>query len=139
MTIFLPLGAALLLLTQLPQNMPVDNTPLRNSFVSAAETVVDDSAAVDVSAEDSTYDLRFSKFQGDRAYMDKLAQDDREHDIVASTKNLEFMVTSCHLQAKNGAPPEKCLTQLANARTRIMVELNHHKSGGIWVDGPPQQ
>ena len=138
MTLFLPLGASLLLLAQLPQNMPVDNTPLRNSFVSAAETVVDDSAAVDVSAEDSTYDLRFGKFQADRAYMDKLADGDREHDIVASTKNLEFLINACRLQAKNGAAPDKCLMQLANARMRIMVEINHHKVGGAWVDGPPQ-
>jgi len=138
MAIFLPLGATLLLLTQLPQNMPVDNMPLRNSFVSAAETVVDDSAAVDVSAEDSAYNLRFGKFQADRAYMDRLAQDDREHGIVTSTKDLEFLINACRLQTRNGVPPDKCLTQLANARTRIMVELNHHKSGDAWLDGPPQ-
>jgi len=138
MTLSPLLAATILLLAQQPQNLPTETGPLRNTFVVATETVVDDAAAIDITAEDASYDPLFAQLQAVRTNLDALAEGDREHDIAASAKDLIFMISACRLQAKNGAAPGKCLTQLQTARTRIMQQINHHKSGGLWVDGPPQ-
>ena len=138
MTLPTILAASLLLLAQSPQTLPTETGPLRNTFVVATETVVDNAAAVDITALDPTYDPLFAQLQAARANLETLAEGDREHEIATSAKDLVFLVSACHLQAKNGAPVDKCLSQLANARTRIMQQLNHHKSGGAWIEGPPQ-
>lgn len=138
MTLSLLLPAAFLLFAPQPQTLPTETGPLRNTFVVATETVVDDAAAIDITADDASYDPLFAQLQAVRTNLDTLAEGDREHDIAASAKNLVFLISACHLQAKNGVAPDKCLTQLATARTRIMQQLNHHKSDGAWVEGPPQ-
>jgi len=125
------------LLFVLSQNLPVEKGPLRNSFVTAAEAVLDSAAAIDVTATDSAYSPLFTHLQDTRAYLDSMAEGDRELGIASNAKDIIFFVSACRLQAKNGASTDKCLTQLTTARIRMMQQLNRHKSGELWVEGPP--
>jgi len=135
---FPALLSATLLLAPLLQSLPFDSGPLRNSFVAAVEAVLDDAAAVDIAAADSAYDPKLAQLTAARTYLDSLAEGDREQTIAGATKDLVFYVSACHVQTRNGASTDKCLSQLATARTRIMQQLNRHKAGAAWVEGPPQ-
>ena len=111
--------------------------PLRNTFVVAAETVIDDANAVDLKADDTHFDGQMQTLKTARENLNRMASEDREHEIVSSADDMIFAISACHIQAKDGGNTAKCQTQVDNARTRTMEVLDKHKSAGAWVDGPP--
>ena len=119
------------------QSLPVPSGPLRNTFVVATETVVDNAGTIDLRANETAYNGQLHQLKVSRDTLEALAEDTREKDIADSANNLIFLVTACRIQAKTGTPTEHCNTQLSNARTRIMSAINRHKTGNAWVDGPP--
>jgi len=132
------LVASALLLVQMGTSAPPGPSgPLSNTFITAAETVIDNSATIDLKADDIPFDAQMQQLKTSRDTLSTMAVDSRQKDIAEDGKHLVFLVSACHIQAKNGAPTEKCEAQLANARKRIMESIGKHKSGNAWVDGPP--
>jgi hypothetical protein len=129
--------ASALLLVQEARTLPTTHAPLRNTFVVAAETVIDDANKIDLKATDPTSDALIQQLREAKDRLAGMAQDDREKDIANTANDMVFAATACHLQATNGADTTTCQTQFARARSRVMEAINKHKAGGTWVDGPP--
>jgi hypothetical protein len=110
---------------------------MRETFIAAAETVIDDASAVDIKLDDAHFAGQFQQLKEVQANLSSMADDDREHTIADTMKDLVFQISSCHIQSKDGAPTDKCIAQITNARTEAMTALNKHKDGNTWVDGPP--
>lgn len=126
------------LLMFMPQtNLPTQTMSLRNTFVVATETVIDNANAVDVNADDVRFDAQMQELKTSKENLARMASDDRERDVVATTNDLLFIISACHLQYKNGAKTGECAGQIGRARDHVMSAINKHKSGGAWVDGPP--
>jgi hypothetical protein len=121
-----------------PRSLPNSLAPLRNTFVTAAETVIDSASAVDLSGDDAHYAAQMQDLRTAKENLKRMAEDDRERDAASATDDLVFAVQACHLQAKDGAGTDKCQVQVNNARRRAMEALLKHKANGKWVDGPPQ-
>lgn len=133
MTIKLLFASSLFLL----QTLPTTTGPVRNTFAVAAETVLDNASAVDIAADEAHYNAQFQQLKISKDNLAGMANDDREKDIASEANNLVFLVSACHLQAKDGASTDKCHAQLDRARNRMMEAIAKHKSPGGWVDGPP--
>jgi hypothetical protein len=134
------LASALWLVAQAvpPSTLPVPTVgPLRETFVTAAETVLDDAAAVDIKGDNDHFSGQFQQLKVANDNLSSMASEEREKSIAASTKDLAFQISSCHIQAIDGADTTKCQAQVDHARNRAMEALNKHKSGNAWVDGPP--
>jgi hypothetical protein len=129
------LASALLLLPL--QQLPTVSGPIRNTFVVAAETVIDNASAVDVAADDIRFNAQLQQLTVSKNNLVSMASDDREKDIASEANNLVFLVSACHIQAKDGASTDKCKAQLEHAGKRIMEAISKHKSSGAWADGPP--
>jgi hypothetical protein len=135
------LAAALWIVAPSPapaQAGPQPQTPLRDAFVVAAETVIDDAASTDVKADDAHFAGQMTSLKQAHANLTAMAEDDREHTIADAMKDIVFQVASCHIQSTDGADTTKCQSQIETARNRAMETINKHKSGGSWVDGPPE-
>lgn len=132
-------ATALLLLTPAQEGPPSLNPtyPLRATFVTAAETVIDDADAVDLKADEAHFSGQIQQVNEAETNLTNMAGDDRETDIAAAMKDLIFQVNSCHIQAIDGTDTSKCEAQLKSARDRAMESLNRHKVNGAWVKGPP--
>lgn len=113
--------------------------PPSNTFVSAAEVVLDDADKVDVSAPDVRFEAEMRDLKTAKDNLDRMAYSDREHEIVSSANDLIFAISACHVQAKDGANTAKCESQIAGARNRAMDVLGQHKTGATWVKGPPAE
>jgi hypothetical protein len=123
----------------LPQQAPPQQTgPLRTTFVTAAETVIDAVLATDPAASDR-------KFTAELAILNQLQQtlkgmtfDEREDDIASESANITFALTSCHLQVRsdiNRLPT--CKVQVDQSIQAVLLLLDVHKSGSAWSAGPP--
>lgn len=134
---------ALLLLTALafgPQsNTPFPHGPLRNSFASAGETVIDTADQVEIHAEQNRFDPQMQQLHAVYDRLKTLAQDDRENEIAHSLNDLVFAISACHLTALGGGSTEQCEAQVSRARIRSMEALNKHKTASGWEDGPPTE
>jgi hypothetical protein len=137
MTAKLLLASALSLLLLPPQTLPTTTGPIRNTFAVAVETVIDNATAVDIAADETHFNAQYQQLKTSNDNLASLAYDDREKDIASEAKNLVFLVSACHLQAKDGASTDKCQAQLTRAGNRIMEAIAKHKSSGAWTDGPP--
>ena len=138
MTAYALISAAALALFAAPQStLPTSTAPLRNTFVVAAETVIDNASAVDIKADDVHFAGQMQQLRSAKDNLKSMADDDRERDAASAADDLIFAVAACHIQAKDGASTDRCQTQIANARTRAMEALRMHKSNGQWVAGPP--
>ncbi len=122
---------------QMPQNLPTDTTPLRNTFVTAAETVIDNASAVDLHADNTHFSAQMEQLRSAKANLARMAEDEREREAASAADDLIFAVAACHLQAKDGADTARCQGQVDAARMRAMEALRKHKVNGVWVDGPP--
>ncbi len=133
MTTKLLLASTLFLL----QTLPTTTGPIRNTFAVAAETVIDNAAAIDVAADETHFNAQFQQLTVSKNNLAGMASDDREKDIDSEANNLVYLVSACHIQAQDGASTDKCKSQLGHASNRIMEAISKHKSSGAWADGPP--
>ncbi|HEY4356638.1 MAG TPA: hypothetical protein VGN16_12885 [Acidobacteriaceae bacterium] len=129
--------AALLLALPSQYNLPTKTQKLRNTFVTAAETVIDDAGMIDVKADDASFAPQLQSLKTAKDNLKNLAESDREQEIASEASDLVFAVSACHLQAKDGTPTDACQAQVGRARVRMMENINKHKINGAWVDGPP--
>ena len=119
-----------------PRTLPPGMGPLRNTFVVAAETVIDNASAVDLKGDDAHFAAQMNDLKTSKENLLRMAEDDREHDAAEAANDLIFAVASCHIRAKNG-DAGNCVTLVDNARHRAMEALGKHKANGAWVNGPP--
>ena len=126
-----------LLLPPPQSTLPTTLAPLRNTFVVAAETVIDSVSAIDIKGDDVHFNAQMQQVKTAKDNLKSMADDERERDAASAADDLIFAVSACHLQAKDGASTDKCEAQIASARTRAMEALRVHKSNGAWVAGPP--
>lgn len=125
------------LLAFAPQRSPSANTPLRNTFVTAAETVIDNASRVDLKADLTVSDAQMKQVDSAKETLNKMVEDDREKDAAAVVNDMVFQLSACRLQATNGADTISCKAQFERARSRAMEAIRKHKSGDTWVDGAP--
>ncbi len=135
MNITVLFASTLLFLPQYP--MPTHKLSLRNTFVVAAETVIDDADHIDIKAPDAQFDPLMQQLKTSQATLDQMVAENGEREVVDETKNLIYAISACHIQAKTAPDTSKCETTISHARTSAMEALGKHKSGGAWVDGPP--
>jgi hypothetical protein len=140
MTIAPLLSTVLWILAPAPQTVP-SNAPPSNTFITAAESVIDNAAAVDVHAADETYDAQLQQLKTAQDNLNRMASTDRDRDITTAVSDLVFAISTCHIQLKNAAPdsvsPNPCESRITAARTSAMQSINQHKENGSWVAGPP--
>jgi hypothetical protein len=115
----------------------VPPAPPSNTFITAAETVLDDAANVDIKAPEDRFQAQMSEVKTAKDNLDHMAYEDKEHSIVTATSELLFAISACHIQSRDGADLTKCQAQIDNARRRAMDAMGKHKNGSAWVDGPP--
>jgi hypothetical protein len=115
----------------------VDPGPARNSFVVAAESAIDTASAIDLKANDAQFTPQMQALKSAQSNLTQMAENDNERNVASAVNDLVFAVTTCHIQAKDGAPTGPCESQISDARTHAMQALNKHKSGDAWQDGPP--
>ena len=135
-----PLVSALWILLAATQSGPpaaVPPAPLSNTFITAAETVLDDASRVDIKAADDRFEAEMRDLKSAKDNLDRMAYEDQEHSIVNAASELTFAISACHIQAKDGADTRKCEAQIDNAMQRAMGVLGRHKQGATWVSGAP--
>lgn len=66
-----------------------------------------------------------------------MAADEGEKNIAVTMKDIIFQISSCHIQAIDNTPTDKCEAQIKTAEKQAMTVLNRHKEGSSWVEGPP--
>ena len=118
-------------------NTPFPHGPLRNSFASAAESVIDTADAVEIQAPEVRYAPEMQQLHATYDRLKSLAEDDRETNVARALNDLLFAISACHLQATGGGPTDKCEAQVQRARIRSMEAMDKHRTAGGWVDGPP--
>jgi hypothetical protein len=111
--------------------------PPRQTFVSAAQVVLDNAAAVDVKADNDRFSGAMQQLKQSSDNLNNMAADDGEKSIAATMKDIIFQISSCHIQSIDGTPTDKCEAQIKSAENQAMTTLRRHKEGGSWVDGPP--
>ncbi len=111
--------------------------PLRQTFVSAAQVVIDDARGVDVKADNDHFAGQMQTLKEASDNLAAMAGDDREKDIASSMKDIIFQISSCHIQSIDGTPTDNCEAQIKAAEARAMEILNRHKENGTWAEGPP--
>jgi hypothetical protein len=131
--------AATLLLTPAPAQIgaPIPHAPLRNTFLVSAETVIDNATAIDPTAPDTQFDPQMHQLKQSRDTLKDMASEDGEQEIVTESSNIIFAISACHIQARAASKTDTCKAQIAASITAMMRLLNHHKSAGVWIAGPP--
>lgn len=133
-------GAALLVLGAPAQQGPPPLSPVpppRQTFVAAAQVVLDNAAAVDVKADQDQFNSAMQQLRQSNDNLKEMAADEGEDSISTTMKDILFQISSCHIQAIDGRPTDKCEAQIRAAVRQAMTTLKRHKQGGSWVDGPP--
>jgi hypothetical protein len=132
-------AAAFLLGAPLQQGPPPLNRvpPPRETFISAAEVVLDNAAAVDVKADNDHFNGAMQQLRQSNDNLKSMAADEGEDSIAATMKDIIFQISSCHIQAIDGTPTDKCEAQIKSAERQAMSVLRRHKEGSSWVNGPP--
>ena len=124
------------LLSASPQ-MPSHNAPLRNTFLVAAETVIDNASRVDLKADLTVSNAQMKQVDSAKATLNNMIEDDGEKEAAAAVNDMVFQISACRLQATNGASTDACKSQFERARLRAMEAIRKHKNGDTWVDGAP--
>lgn len=132
-------AAAFLLAAPLQQGPPPLSPvpPPRETFISAAEVVLDNAAAVDVKADNDHFNGAMQQLRQSNDNLNSMAADEGEKSIAETMKDIIFQISSCHIQAIDGTPTDKCEAQIKSAERQAMTTLKRHKEGSSWVDGPP--
>lgn len=132
--------AALFLLAAPAQQGPPSLSPIpppRQTFVAAAQVVLDNAAAVDVKADNDHFNGAMQQLKQSSANLNAMAADDGEQSIATTMKDIIFQLSSCHIQSIDGTPTDKCEAQIKSAERQAMTALHRHKEGSSWVEGPP--
>ncbi|HZQ43869.1 MAG TPA: hypothetical protein VFA99_11490 [Acidobacteriaceae bacterium] len=111
--------------------------PPRETFVSAAEVVLDNAAAIDVKADNDHFNGAMQQLRQSNDNLNSMAADEGEKNIAETMKDIIFQISSCHIQAIDGTPTDKCEAQIKTAERQAMTTLKRHKEGSSWVEGPP--
>jgi hypothetical protein len=133
-------AAALLVLAAPVQQGPPPLSPVpapRETFISAAEVVLDNAAAVDVKADNDHFNGAMQQLRQSNDNLNSMAADEGETNIAVTMKDIIFQISSCHIQAIDGTPIDNCEAQIKSAERRAMAALKRHKEGSSWIDGPP--
>jgi hypothetical protein len=112
-------------------------SPPRQTFVSAAQVVLDNASAIDVKADNDHFSGAMQQLKQSSDNLNNMAADEGENNIASTMKDIIFQISSCHIQSIDGTPTDKCEAQIKTAEKQAMVILNRHKEGSSWVDGPP--
>jgi len=123
----------------LPFQYPIQphKVPLRNTFVVAAESVIDQADNINIKSSDDQYEPQMKQLKAAQATLTRMIDEDGEHEVVDATNNLIFAISACHIQAKGNAGTTQCEPIISRARTGAMEAIDKHKSAGAWLDGPP--
>jgi hypothetical protein len=111
--------------------------PPRQTFIAAAEVVLDNASAVDVKSDNDHFTSAMLQLKQSNDNLKNMAADEGEENIASSMKDIMFQISSCHIQAIDGTPTDKCQAQIKTAEKQAMTALNRHKDNGSWVEGPP--
>lgn len=134
------LTASLFLLAVPAQFGPPSASPVpppRQTFVAAAQVVLDNASAVDIKGDTNHYTPQMQQLKQSSDNLNTMAADEREQNIAATMKDIMFQISSCHIQAIDNTPTDKCEAQIRTAEKQAMTAMNRHKDGSSWVDGPP--
>jgi hypothetical protein len=111
--------------------------PLSQTFISAAQVVIDDAIAVDIKADNDHIAGPMQQLRSASDNLTNMASDDHEKSVAASMKDMVFQISSCHIQSIDGTSTDKCQAQIHTAERQAMTTLNRHKENGAWLEGPP--
>jgi hypothetical protein len=134
------LTASLLLLAAPPQYGPPSANPVpppRQTFVAAAQVVLDNAAAVDVKSDRDRFAGSMQQLRQSNDNLTAMAADEGEKNIATTMKDIIFQISSGHIQAIVGTSTDKCEAQIKTAEKQAMTVLNRHKDNASWVQGPP--
>ena len=134
------LTATLFLLAAPQQYGPPSANPVpppRQTFVAAAQVVLDNAAAVDVKSDRDHFNGSMQQLKQSNDNLTAMAADEGEQNIATTMKDIIFQISSCHIQAIDNTPTDKCEAQIKTAEKQAMTTLNRHKDGTSWVEGPP--
>jgi len=135
------LTATLFLLAGAPQQdgpPPVSKIPPpRQTFIAAAQVALDNAAAVDIKSDRDHFTGSLQQLKQSSDNLTAMAADEGEQNIASTMKDILFQISSCHIQAIDGTPTDKCEAQIKTAERQAMTVLNRHKDNGSWVEGPP--
>lgn len=133
-------AAALFVLAAPAQQGPPSVSPIpppRQTFIAAALAVLDNAGAVDVKSDNDHFSGAMLQLKQSTENLNSMAADDGEQNIATTMKDIIFQISSCHIQAIDGTPTNKCEAQIRTAEKQAMTTLNRHKEGSSWVEGPP--
>jgi len=111
--------------------------PPRQTFIAAAEVVLDNADAVDLKAGNDHFGSQMQQLKQSSDNLTGMAADEGEQNIAVTMKDIIFQISSCHIQAIDGTSIDKCQAQIKSAEKQAMTVLNRHKEGSSWVEGPP--
>jgi phosphoglycerate-specific signal transduction histidine kinase len=111
--------------------------PPRQTFIAAAQVVLDNADAVDLKAGNDHFPAQMQQLKQSSDNLTNMAADEGEQNIAVSMKDIIFQISSCHIQAIDGTAIDKCQAQIKSAEKQAMTVLNRHKEGSSWVEGPP--
>ena len=111
--------------------------PPRQTFIAAAQVVLDNADAVDLKAGNDHFATQMQQLRQSNDNLTNMAADEGETNIAATMKDIIFQISSCHIQAIDGTSIDKCQAQIKAAEKQAMTVLNRHKDNGSWVEGPP--
>jgi len=111
--------------------------PLSQTFISAAQVVIDDAIAVDIKADNDHIAGPMQQLRSASENLTNMASSDHEKEVAAAMKDIVFQISSCHIQSTDNTPTDKCQAQIQAAERDAMTTLNRHKENGAWVAGPP--
>jgi hypothetical protein len=111
--------------------------PLSQTFISAAQVVIDDAIAVDIKADNDHIAGPMQQLRSAADNLTNMASTDHEKEVAASMKDIVFQISSCHIQSIDGTPTDTCQAQIQTAEKQAMTTLNRHKENNSWVEGPP--
>lgn len=134
------MAAALFVLVAPAQQGPPPLSPVpppRETFISAAEVVLDNADAVDVKADNAHFNGAMQQLRQSNDNLTSMAADDGEKSIAETMKDIIFQISSCHIQAIDNVSTDKCETQIKSAERQAMTTLKRHKEGSSWMQGPP--
>src|SRR5215475_13739732 len=106
--------ATLLLFAALPQYGPPPVSkipPPRQTFVAAAQVVLDNASAVDLKGDNDRFADQMKQLKQSSDNLNNMAADEGEQNIAASMKDIMFQISSCHIQAIDDTPIDKCQAQ----------------------------
>jgi len=132
--------ATLFLLAAPAQQGPPSLSPIpppRQTFVAAAQVVLDNASAIDVKSDNDHFSGALKQLKQSSDNLTNMAADDGEKNIALTMNDIIFQISSCHIQAIDGTATDKCEAQIKGAEKQAMAAIHRHKDNGSWVDGPP--